>query len=266
MSRLLCTLAVIAAIALTSCGGGDGGQTDYTLNASPGGIWVGSDVVTGLAIVGLTDELGNFQLIRADGMQIVGEALTAADALYANTEEITAFGKTFPDGATHGSGILNGTIAERSSLAGEIQFTTDAGTGAHIVFGPAPSTGLEFDGSYFESSTLAIIAGTYTYVPTGTVVTVDLNGAIFAQDATTGCVINGSVSIIEETYNVYRVQGTAASCQGAAAVLNGIKFNGLATLQDTVSPQNVIVGLIGSNNSVKYAFAYTLTRSSPPPM
>jgi len=74
MSRFLRTLAAGAPISLSSCGGGDGGQTDYTLNASPGGIWVGSDVVTGLAIVGVTDELGNFQLIRADGMQIVAHA------------------------------------------------------------------------------------------------------------------------------------------------------------------------------------------------
>jgi len=42
MSRFLRTLAAGAAISLSSCGGGDGGQTDYVLNASPGGIWTGT--------------------------------------------------------------------------------------------------------------------------------------------------------------------------------------------------------------------------------
>jgi hypothetical protein len=104
----------------------------------------------------------------------------------------------------------------------------------------------------------------YSDAATGTVVTIDSKGGVFAQDATNGCVVNGTVSIIEATYNVYRVQVSYASCQGAAAALNDATLTGLATLQDTLSPQQVIAGVTGGNGSAKYAIAYKLIRLSPP--
>jgi hypothetical protein len=258
MSRFVRTLAASAAILLTSCGGGDGGQTDYVLNASPGGIWTGTDAVTGLDMLGLVDELGDFHFIRADGVQFVGTALTAVNDVVADLEGITAFGRTFPDGSTHGTGTLNGGVQERQSLDGVADFITASGTGTHVLIGFA------FDDSYFETSSLAIIAGTYSDAATGTVVTIDSKGRVFAQDATNGCVVNGTVSIIEATYNVYRVQVSYASCQGAAGALNDATLTGLATLQDTLSPQQVIAGVTGGNGSAKYAIAYKLIRLSPP--
>lgn len=56
-------------------------------------------------------------------MQFIGTALTAGDALVANFEGLTAFGLTFPDGSTHGTGTLGGTIQERHSITGDATVT-----------------------------------------------------------------------------------------------------------------------------------------------
>jgi hypothetical protein len=120
MSQFLRTLAAGAAISLSSCGGGGGGQTDYVLNASPGGIWTGADAVTGLDVVGLIDEPGEFHFIRADGVQFVGTALTAVNDIVANIEGITGFGHTFPEGSTYGSGTFSGGVQERQRLTASL--------------------------------------------------------------------------------------------------------------------------------------------------
>jgi hypothetical protein len=264
MSRLLRSVAAGAAILIASCGGGSNdGETDYVLNASPGGIWHGTDQVTGLTILALVDELGHFTLIRADGVQFTGLAVTAGTSLYASIEGVTEFGKTFPDGSIHGSGTLTGDVTARQEMDIDAQFTTDAGTGAHILVPPTPQP-FQFDVAYNESSSLAIIAANYADAVTGTVVTINSNGDIFAQDANTGCVINGRISIIEETYNVYDVQVSYANCQGATAALNGIPFAGLVALGDTMTPQQLVGGVTGSvNGRRKYSIVYALDRLSP---
>jgi len=55
------------------------------------------------------------------------------------------------------------------------------------------------------------------------------NGGLFSQDSVSGCVLNGTVSVINASYNAYKIQFDYASCTGQAAALNGIQFSGLAT-------------------------------------
>jgi hypothetical protein len=42
-------------------------------------------------------------------------------------------------------------------------------------------------------------------------------------------------------------------------VLNGITFSGLATLDTSVSPMQLIAGVTGSGGGATYAIVYTLT-------
>jgi len=245
------SLAVPALLA--SCGGGGGYGGGGNPNASPGGIWSGTDTDSPLAVTGIIDESGNMRFIRADGIQYVGTVMTSGNSISASFDAYQPFGSSFSDGSTHESGMLSGTIDARVSITASTQSTTDKGT---------VSTGtltLTFNPIYSQASSLAAIGGNYVEAGSGTAVSIDANGAIFSQDASTGCVVNGNAMIIDASYDAYAVQATYASCTGAAAVLNGITFSGLATLDTGVSPVQLIAGVTGSSGGTTYAVVYTLT-------
>ena len=71
-----------------------------------------------------------------------------------------------------------------------------------------------------------MIAGNYT--DGSDTLTISSDGAIFEQDATTGCVVNGQVSIPNMSYNAYSFSVTYANCTGANSVLNGTTATGLS--------------------------------------
>lgn len=245
---------VCALVLLGSCGGGSGygGSNPPPVNASPGGIWNGTESASGLAITGLVDESGDFHFIRSDGVQYVGTAATSGDSISASVDGYTPFGTAFADGSTHGTGTVSGTISARVSITANASFTTDKGTVSNGTLD------LTFNPLYNQPSSLATLAGNYTDLATGDTVSIDGAGVITAQDPTTGCVINGNVTIIDASYNAYGVQITHASCTGATAVLNGVVFKGLATLDTATSPVQAIAGVTGTAGGVTYAIVYTL--------
>lgn len=252
MKEFARALSVAGVLLLASCGGGSGyGGGSNPQNASPGGIWGGADTDSPLQVTGIIDESGRMRFIRADGIQYVGTATTSGNSISASFDAYTPFGSTFSDGSTHETGTLSGSIAARVSITGSTQSMTDKGTAANGTLT------LTFNLLYDQASSLAAIAGNYTEAASGTVVSIDASGVIFSQDASTGCVVNGNVTIINASYDAYAVQATYASCTGAAAVLNGITFSGLATL-DTNTRQ-LIAGVTGSGGGVTYAIVYTLT-------
>ena len=250
-------VALITGVLLASCGGGGGAYSPVSQspNASPGGIWRGTESVTGLEVIGHIEEPGDGHFIRSDYLQFVGTVMTSGDSISGSGEAFEPFGSTFPDGSTHGNGTISGTIVPRTSITAETDFTTDAGT--HYS-GTVSGT---FDPLYNELSSLSTIAGNYTDPVTGTVVTINSNGDVFAQDANSGCVVSGNVSIINASYNAYHVAVSYSNCQGTFAALNGVTFTGLATLDDKLSPARLYSGFTGKNGSTKYAIVYTLTRS-----
>lgn len=236
-------------------GGGGNGATIVPTNESPGGIWNGTDSLTGLAVLGLATETGQFQFIRADGTQYVGTVTTSGIFGSGSFDGFAPLGTTFPDGSTHGTGTVSGTIHQRSTFNATTHFTTDAGQST------SDTLSMTFDSLYNRPSSLATIAGNYTEAGTGTIFSVDANGVLFAQDAATGCVINGTVSVIDANYNAYRVSVSYARCTGQYAVLNGLQLTGLGTLDNTVSPERAVIGLSGSSGATKVALVEVLTRS-----
>jgi hypothetical protein len=84
------------------------------------------------------------------------------------------------------------------------------------------------------------------------------NGVVFEQDATTGCVIGGQVSIINATYNAYAIQLSISGCASPKDVLNGLTLTGLATLDTTASPTALLGGVNGNLMGTTIALAFDI--------
>jgi hypothetical protein len=78
------------------------------------------------------------------------------------------------------------------------------------------------------------------------VLNINGNGVLFEQDASDGCVLNGQVTVVNPAFNAYNVQFTVSSCNANLATLNGSSWSGIATLDNTVSPEDLIFGVVGS--------------------
>jgi hypothetical protein len=228
-----------------ACGGGGGGAAPTSLpqppviNASPGGIWFGIDSDGEVVIVFVT-EAGRFNLVTEFGNQ--GSGIMSVS----NGSDVTAsfqlvgplFGPPFPDGTTLSDCTLSGTVTERQTMSITINCTTTAGLQDQISVTP-----LDYLPIYERDSSLATIAGMYD---DGFVVTdIAADGTIFAQDAFTGCITNGQVSIIDPAFNAYDFQFVYSNCTGPDAFLNGSSFAGIGNLDDTFPPEVLIVLVTG---------------------
>src|SRR5689334_14804706 len=108
----------ISFVLLASCGGGPGGnsvsspsnQAPPPSNASPGGIWQGTESVSRLQVTGLVDESGELHFLRSDDVQYVGTATVAGSSVNANIEGYAPLGTVFADGSVHGTGTVSGKI------------------------------------------------------------------------------------------------------------------------------------------------------------
>jgi hypothetical protein len=247
--------SLLASCGNGSLGGGTNGGGGGTGNATPGGIWRGNDSVSGLQVTGLVDESGNFHFLRGDAVQYVGATVVTGTSLTANFDGFVPVGFLFADGSHHGTGSITATIQARQTIAASTKFQTDLG---------ASSTGtlnLTFDTLYNRASSLTTLSGNFINTANSAVLTVGSNGALFSQDATSGCVLNGTASVINATYNLYKVQFDYANCAGRAAVLNGVQLTGVATLDNTVVPERIIAGVTGLSGNITYSVVLQLNRT-----
>jgi len=225
-------LVVLFSAALSACGGGGSGSSGdppAQQNASPGGIWTGTDSISGLTVTGIVDESGDFHFVRADGAQYVGTASTSGSEITANFDGYT-------QGGIFGSGTLSGTIIARQSIQASTSFQPN-GTPAQNG-----SLNLTFNALYNIGSSIATIAGSYGDA-SGDTATVYSDGTFFYQSASTGCSGSGTVSTPTPQYNVYEVSVTVQGCTGSDVALNGVRMSGLGTYDNQVSPAQIIVGV-----------------------
>jgi hypothetical protein len=243
---------------LAGCGGGGSGLSgggNPNPTGTAGGIWRGTESVSKLSVIGIVDESGQFQFVRSDGVQYVGTATVNGTSLTANLEGIVPLGFTFGDGSHHGTGSLTGTLDPRKTITSTTKFTTDFNNS------DSGTLNLTFDPLYDRASSLTTVSGNFVNAAGSAVVTVGTNGAIFSQDANTGCVLNGSISIINATYNAYKVQFDYASCVGTTAALNGVQFTGLAMLDNTVPPEQIVAAATGQSGNTKYSVVLRFNRT-----
>lgn len=244
------SLAMLAlALALAGCGGsGLSDSSSSATSASAAGIWTGTDSSSGLSLTGIVNSAGVADFIRSDGVQYVGSVQVAGDTLAATLDGYTQFGSQFSDGSISGVGTLNATVSTNSSISGTLSFTTSGNSASSSTWT------LTFDTLYNSSSSLSAISGNYTDATTndpanGTTVSISGSGAISAQNASNGCVLNGQVTVQNASYDIYQVTYSYASCSGADATLNGIEFTGLALLNTDVSPTQLVMGVSGKDST-----------------
>lgn len=265
-------IAALSAALLSACGGGGGGGSSSVsstpppvVNQSLGGIWKtqytvtsganNGDTINGLAIV---TEQGDFVTVAKNanngcasvgfGQGSVSGTSVSGTADWAVVQFSTIAGVStncaYPDGSTSGTTALTGTVAQRVSLTLTGTDTTSMGT----IY-PATTTTWTYDSLYALTPSLSLIAGNYT--DGSDTLTIDSNGAIFEQDPTTGCVVNGQVSIPSSSYNAYSFSISYANCTGSSAYLNGTTATGLAAYDNTVSPNELDASWHGTTTSTQ---------------
>jgi hypothetical protein len=266
-------LLVIAGV--SACGGG-GSSSDPPppppppTNQSAGGIWTtqytvtsganNGDVIDAKAIV---DEQGDFYffgLNTTNGCATLGfgQASVSGSAVTATSDWGLVTWTTVngvspncvePDGSTFGTGSITGTVAQRASLTITETDTTSKGT-----MGSPVTTTWTYNSLYSQASSLATIAGNYT--DGSATLNIAGNGVMFEQDSN-GCVLNGQVSIPDASYNAYTFTLTFTGCPNFPS---GTTATGVATLDTTQSPNQLIAGLRGTVNGQVYVEAVDLPK------
>lgn len=243
--------AAVVALALITAGCGGGGldsSSSTTTSQSALGIWSGTDSQSGLALQAFVNSAGQADFIRADGVQYTGTVQVSGDTLTMTVDGYTNVGTAFCSGcAAYGTGTVNGTVTTGTSISATLTFTPTGGTQVSSTWSLTYST------LSTVASSLGTVAGTYTsgtaFVGgddplSGASVTISSTGVISGQDSSSGCAINGTVTDGDSTTNVYEVAYTLSGCTDATYTdLNGLQFTGLAVLNNTTPPNQVVIGV-----------------------
>lgn len=251
--RLLGSLIGAAVVALAGCNGSNYGNS-YSMGSPPSatGIWSGTDSVTGLTVTGYIDSGGDAVFIRGDGVQFAGPTQLSGDTMIAAVVGYANFPQTFNDGSSYGLGTLNGTLASGSTLTMSLSFTTNGGT---METG---SWSLAFNTLTNSGSSLTTIAANYTDSASGSTLTISGDGTMTGQNPANSCVVNGTITIINSTYDIYQVTLSYHNCTGTYAPLNGVELTGLAVYDPSTSPPQLTIEVAGATTTAKFAIIINL--------
>jgi hypothetical protein len=234
-------------VILGGCTGvGDDTGTSTTTNQSAVGIWSGTDSVTGLAVTAIVNSSGESEFLRSDGVQFAGTAQVSGSSLAVAVDGYSNFTTTFSDGTTTGVGTISGTVTTSTTMTVSLSFTT---SGQTAITG---NWALSYNSLSTLASSLATVSSNYTDGTTGATVSIDGVGDVNSQDATTGCVLNGTISTSDTAYDIYQISFTYKNCTGSYAVLNNVEMTGLAVLDTGVSPQQLVIAVTGQSSSGSY--------------
>ena len=244
----------LMALGVAGCNGSvySGMNNPMPTNASATGIWGGKDSVTGLNVAGYVDSAGEAVFIRSDGVQFAGATQVSGNTLVAAVVGYTNFGSTFKDGSTYGLGTLNGTVANGSTLTLSLSFTTNAGTSE------TGSWNLTFSTLTNSGSSLSTISANYTDTASGSVISISGNGVMTGQNPANSCVVNGMITVINSSYDIYQVSLTYENCTGSYAVLNGLQLTGLAVFNPNTSPTQMTISIAGASSGGKFGIVLYL--------
>jgi len=243
---------ICVASALAGCGGGTLGESSAsssgstTGNAVATGIWTGTDSVTGQQVAAFVNSAGQSFFYRNDGVLFTGTLQVSDNTLSVSVDGYSAFPATFTDGSDFGLGSLSGMVTTGSAMTATLSFTTNGGTAL---------TGdwtFSFDALSTTGSSLMAISGAYTDATTGLALQISSLGAITTVTQASDCVLSGTVSTSDASYDIYQVSYTYAGCTGTYSVLNGVQFSGLAVVDTNTSPVQLIFAVNGQSSAANY--------------
>jgi len=202
----------------------------------PAGTWRGADAA-GRDVLLLVSVGGIFQFV--DGAHNQGSGyLTPETRVESASDLVTPIDQPFADGSTLANCNFSGSSVPRASMDLDLSCKTRGG----LEF--TETLALEFDPVYDSDASLQTIAGNYRTLADN-VLSIAPDGLLFLQDATTGCVVNGQVTVITLASNLYNVVLRYDSCTGLDERLNGSRFEGYAQLDDTAPPEALVIAVIG---------------------
>lgn len=194
-----------------------------------GGLWRGKDPISGKPVLALIAENGATQLVRDDGVQYFGLSRIDGEKL----DAALSFGAA---DALQGTARVQGTLKQGASIAAKLTVAPKQGSAQ------TGDLALVFDPLYKKPSALDKVAGNFKNAATGATINVNASGVVFSQDATTGCVINGAVALIDSRFNAYGVKLSFTGCKGSLVNLNTTTALGLLTLDDSGKTPRLLIG------------------------
>ena len=233
-------------------GTSDDAGTSTMTNQSAVGIWSGTDSATGLAVTAFVNSSGESEFLRSDGVQFAGTAQVSGSSLAVAVDGYSNFTTTFSDGSTTGVGTISGTVTTATTMTVNLSFTT---SGQTTITG---NWTLSYNSLSTLASSLATVSSNYTDGTTGATVSIDGVGDVNSQDASTGCVLNGTISTSDTAYDIYQISYTYKNCTGSYAVLNNVDMTGLAVLDTGVSPQQLVIAVTGQSSGGSYGIVSNL--------
>lgn len=239
----------------TGCGGGGSGGISAAIkeppveldDPDPSGIWRDGTITfqegagaweqrpisgasTSRGELRFVDELGASYVAQVDTKKFSFQGFTYQN-FSGNVIEFAAPGLQFSDGSTVVNGTITGTISE-----GFIDALIDPDVGGfRQIFA-------SYDDLYERDSDLGLMAGTWED-ESGSTFNIDQDGAIFGQDSS-ACVYDGSVSIIDANFNVYRIRINVSNCDDASG-----SYSGLGVVDDLLAVGDSRKLLVNVNNA-----------------
>jgi len=217
---------------LVACGGdgGDGeGSGETTTNVSANGLWEGSFTEDGVGTFDISALLYNGRIIA-----ISESAETIYDGSYTVSDNnisgsLRIIGWPFVT-------TFSGTVTEQESMS--LSFDTSYGTRGTVS--------LSFNDIYNRKSSLALVEGTWNYTSDdySITITVQSDGTYWGQDSE-GCVISGSIGLLDTSHNLYDVNTLIESC----GETNG-SYTGFSFLIDNVATNDTLQGVVSNSNDI----------------
>lgn len=248
-------IALLLTAVIAGCGGGGSSAPVATppvvqppvpppppVNKSPGGIWHGVST-SNETLTLFVAETGDFRSQDTQGLPPAGPLpLSGSGAVLVTGDQLAGAydsGRPFSTFSEHCD--FTGTLVERVSMNIVLDCKDSSGVTR------SPSVILGYDTDYDGGSSLATIAGNYTFALKSTnVLNIDGNGVIFGiYDNGPNCTVNGTAEIVDARYNLYALKWQMSLCQMPFTKFEGASMSGYGVKNVRGHPDSLLTFLTG---------------------